>query len=855
LFKRRGGDGTMQNIFRKMSIVITVLIFLQSIISYSAASASILKETVNISQGVTLTEERKENSGRNYAFHTLNINLSSPYTSIELGLPNPLTKLTTTSTLARMHTYEQHRVVGAINGSFFHMDSGKPAYLLVKDDRIINLGAVSYDSNDYMHTPAAFGITKDGKAIADKFQLTMTLSHHGKSYQIDSFNRSRDSNESILYTSSYRYPKTRTNPYGLEVVVTNVTRRIDGEAKLGETIKGKVTSIRPYGQSTSATIPKNGFVISAHGETVDMIRDLAIGDEVELTINIDNRWRGSKFIMASGPLLVQRGKVQMTIDENSPRAYERYPRSAVAVDATGTRVFFVTVDGRQSGYSNGMTLKEFAEYIVRLGGYQAINLDGGGSTTLVARKHGDTFSTVVNSPSDGRERAVSSVLEVISTAPLGEPTYMSVVPTQSGKLAVGGRVTYQPKYILDQYYNPLNVSNAKLALEVVGGIGRVEGNAFIAEKAGQGSIIVKYGKAKQTIPVTVVSTPHQLVAEPQSIVVGRGKSQKITIKALDESGKSLIYGEQAISWTISGNVGTITKDGTFTANGSEGTGTIKATFGTKSITIPVTVTEKPIVLDSLDSLKNWTTESIRANSSASVVAKDEAHQGSGAIKLTYNFSQNKKGTAASYLVAKKPIHIVGKPEYIGLWVYGDAKKHWLRGKLRDGKGQEITINFTEEGKLDWNGWRYVQAKVPDNIVLPIRIEKIYVTEPVVAKQGKGEVYFDKLQAVYSPNYKEKYFEATDNPKKVDKKKTWTITFNVALDRKSVNSETIYIEDQFGARQAVKIELQQNEKVIKVYAPSSDYKEGEMYRLVISKGVYSKTGRALARDHKTIFLVQ
>jgi exopolysaccharide biosynthesis protein len=842
-------------LLRRIFLLSIIVVWMQSIVSYPFVKAAQYKEQIKISQGVTLIKERKASSGKDYAFHVLDVHLSTPYTTVELGLPNPLTKLTTTSALAKQHTYSGHRVIGAINGSFFHVDSGEPAYLLAKDNKIINLGAVSYDSNDYMHTPAAFGISKDGKAIVDSFQLDIRLSHHGKTYKIDSFNKARDDNESILYTSSYRFPNTRTNPYGLEVVVSNVTKRIDGEAKFGEKIQGKVISIRPYGQKSSATIPKDGFVISAQGEKVEAIRQLSIGDQVELTIDLNSQWKDSKFMVASGPLLVQKGKVQMTIDESSPRAYERHPHSAVAIDQTGTRVLLVTVDGRKSGYSNGMTLKEFAQYIVQLGGYQAINLDGGGSTTMVARNPGKTFATIVNSPSDGRERAVSSILEVVNTAPLGEPSYLSAAQAQSGKIAVGGKVAYKLHYVLDQYYNPLSFSNDKITLEVIGNIGRAEGNVFVAEKPGSGYVIVKYGKAQQKLPVTVVSSPHQLSVEPKSLVIGKGKSQKITVKALDENGKPFNFGPEAVTWSVSGGVGKMDKNGVFTAGEREGSGSIKAVFGNKSVTIPVQVTDKPVVLDSFDSFANWKTENIRASSSISAVGKEEAQEGKGAVKLTYNFSLGKGGTAASYLVAKKPIHLSGKPDSIGLWVYGDGKGHWLRGKVRDGNGKEVTIDFTKEGGLDWHGWKYVQAKLPENIALPIRLEKMYVAEPAAAKQGKGVLYFDKVQAVYSSSHKEKYFESNANAKKVDKMKTWTVTFNMPLNPKTVTAKTVYVEDQFGNRQDISVQLDQTEKVVKVYAPGSAYKEGTFYRLVITKGVASKKGKALVKDYKTIFFVQ
>jgi len=84
----------------------------------------------------------------------------------------------------------------------------------------------------------------------------------------------------------------------------------------------------------------------------------------------------------------------------------RAPRTAIGITADH-RLFLVTVDGRQPHHSIGMTLWELAQFMVQLGCQEAVNLDGGGSTTFVVR------GRVVNRPSDGRERPISNIIAVI----------------------------------------------------------------------------------------------------------------------------------------------------------------------------------------------------------------------------------------------------------------------------------------------------------------------------------------------------------------------------------------------------------------------------------------------------------
>jgi hypothetical protein len=93
-------------------------------------------------------------------------------------------------------------------------------------------------------------------------------------------------------------------------------------------------------------------------------------------------------------------------------ATTRHPRTAVGIDATGTLLTLLVVDGRQPDLSVGMTLDELADEMLELSCADAINLDGGGSTTLVYRDEISQQLRVLNSPSDTQERSVAEVLGV-----------------------------------------------------------------------------------------------------------------------------------------------------------------------------------------------------------------------------------------------------------------------------------------------------------------------------------------------------------------------------------------------------------------------------------------------------------
>ncbi len=106
----------------------------------------------------------------------------------------------------------------------------------------------------------------------------------------------------------------------------------------------------------------------------------------------------------------------------------RHPRTAVGQLADG-RILLVAVDGRQAGYSVGMTTFELAQAMARLGAVRAMALDGGGSTTIAFD------GTVLNRPSDGRERPISTALMLFYSGVYAPPPAVSVLSPNGDGIA------------------------------------------------------------------------------------------------------------------------------------------------------------------------------------------------------------------------------------------------------------------------------------------------------------------------------------------------------------------------------------------------------------------------------------
>jgi hypothetical protein len=173
----------------------------------------------------------------------------------------------------------------------------------------------------------------------------------------------------------------------------------------------------PVSTTSGSAIPANGAVLAAYGSGLrtSEVQALREGDTVKVLLTTLPRLsdrRPPSLLIGGWPWIVRAGQivaqdartVEGTISRN---AEQRHPRTAIGFSRNGKTLYLLAVDGR-SERSVGMTLVELATLMRRLGAWQAMNFDGGGSTTFVIG------GQVVNRPSDPNgERAVGNALAVV----------------------------------------------------------------------------------------------------------------------------------------------------------------------------------------------------------------------------------------------------------------------------------------------------------------------------------------------------------------------------------------------------------------------------------------------------------
>jgi hypothetical protein len=145
----------------------------------------------------------------------------------------------------------------------------------------------------------------------------------------------------------------------------------------------------------------HGIVLIGRGDGARKLRHLRVGSKASVAWRLDQR---TQMAITGNRFLVEDGLIKVVDDR------ELHPRTAVGIDDDTGEVLLLAIDGRKS-WSRGYTMVELANRMIDLGADEALNFDGGGSSTMVARKSTGKVS-VVNHPSDGGQRSVPNGLEV-----------------------------------------------------------------------------------------------------------------------------------------------------------------------------------------------------------------------------------------------------------------------------------------------------------------------------------------------------------------------------------------------------------------------------------------------------------
>lgn len=314
--------------------------------------------------------------------------------------------------------FDYFTILGGVNGDFFGGSIPVEAY--IKDGGVISSGQgfnrefVGFKDNGdvVIGTPTFDGYEILVRDSTGREKIRLPIRNINSTYKHHPY-------DIYAYFDTYNaFLDEGVNKY-----IVNATHTIGALPKLyGRGV------VEKEGQTDQLMVEDNTFVIMSNNPYLENL--VQKDDVIMVQRRLSGDFESVRWGIGGWGILVKDGEKNTNIVSVDPNF--RAPRTALGIKTDGS-VFFVAVDGRQPEYSDGINLYDLADLMISYGAVQAINLDGGGSTTAVI-KSGQSFE-VVNSPSDPNLRKVTNSIFIakrnrdIDRTPYEIPDFSQVLET------------------------------------------------------------------------------------------------------------------------------------------------------------------------------------------------------------------------------------------------------------------------------------------------------------------------------------------------------------------------------------------------------------------------------------------
>jgi len=625
---------------------------------------------------------------------------------------------------------ENGNVIAAVNGDFF--GSGNPMSSM---GQVYENGKFKQTQNYYNGSEnryASFLVDGETPFIDYVKSNLVFYGTNGANIEIQAKNKYTNFSKAVYFdrdaiTSTAQLDKRVSGLYKI-VVENNVVTYVSAA---GETVD----------------IPEKGYVIVMNSTIAsEKLKYYPKGQAVGFNENGTFVFRPNKklsdidFGISGGGEILRNGKLV----SNGLILAGRNPRTVVGVDKDKTKVYIMCVDGRNK--SIGMTHSEIGVLLLEYGAYDAIHLDGGGSTTMVVKREGQTETSVQNVPSDGGQRSVANALAIKAVnVPTGIVTEvkLNVDGSEDGYMfleesSVINAVGY------DDYHNKTDFDISKAEFKLSGINGSVEGNKVTPLEEGNYTLDAyidgKWVGALNGKVTSSISTVKASVLTPKLDI---GDSSYLVATAYSKNGYSTKLSYENIEWTLDNpSIGYI-ENGKFTAT-AEGSSVVTAKY--KDFTSQVTINVGKVIetAASFEDNKAVGFKVYPENtgiSGGAGITNAYSHNGSKSAMLSYNFIPNSTITQAAYAEFTYP-YSIKDASAVNLWVKGDGKGNLLKLALVDSSGNNYDVQVT--GKLDFTDWRSFTVSIPDEAVKPVSVSKFYVASLGTTSPVSGTVYIDDI---------------------------------------------------------------------------------------------------------------
>ncbi|MDO5028586.1 MAG: phosphodiester glycosidase family protein [Bacillota bacterium] len=663
-----------------------------------AISALILKAT-NVRAQVIEDRKERTNIGSGVEYVSIDRLTDKGFIDIDvikLDANNPYSKLiplfskeglSDRQVLTEM--IDSSQALAGINGDFFEVTKYPMA-----------LGSLVNDGLPILSTPEeafsrnSFYINKEGQAGVGPLKNNIVVTIGGDSLEVNALNKLSKPYKSLALLDENwgkLSPGKNIGAENVELLIAN----------------GKIIDKRLAGNPFE--ISPGTFVLSQVGQALNKFN---VGDSVSIDYG---SYKDLSFAIGGGNILVNDGQIPEKLSTG------RAPRTAIAMDKDNKIIYLVTVDGRNNS-SIGMGEEEFAEFLKSIGAYKALNLDGGGSTTMAIKYSGDSQISIKNTPSDGKQRKIVSGVGIKSTAPIEEASYLTISAEKD--MFAGFSYPVQVK-VFDKNHNRLPVDQEEITLS--SDYGTFSAANINVTKKGFGTITASYKDLTSSTKIHFHSPIKEFRLDVDSLQVDNNKVHIFqTIYGLDDMGYKKKIPADMVSFDLSPELGTMEAN-KFTARAEgKASGIITASYKDLKRIIPVTVSKDKITIQDFENIDNtsyWQSQEDKSIISGNISLDQEGVEERPALVLNYNFA-NYQDLQSSGLEFKEKLDL-NKASAIGLWIKGDKQGAKVQAVFTDENGLKKSLDLVSS--VSFSDWKYVEANLPEDLKGNIFLEKIQLT--------------------------------------------------------------------------------------------------------------------------------
>lgn len=499
----------------KKRISLVMIVFFMIVTSnVFAANKLLFKEP--IAPGVVRYKYEISRDKKNAQANVVTVDLNNPHIKINtVAGGGTYTNKATVSQMA-----DRTNAVALVNGDFFTMQlQGVP------------LGASIIDG-DMKSSPAvltdiwSFGIDENNTAFIDSTKFVGSITApNGKSYPIDGLNKT-------FYW--YQPSKEYSHESKIQMYDSFWSSKSRGDKTAGEVLLSEDNVVEQivYRKNIDMKIPKGKKILQVSGGSERFVREnIKVGDKVQINTNIEPN-RNWKMMIGGHALLVENGAIKKyTKDVTSIGGIRA--RTAVGISKDGKTVYIVSCEGRTKR-SAGLSLNELSQFMLDLGAFKAMNLDGGGSTAMAVRNLGDIKRTRVTNPErNAAERKVVNGLGVFNTTT--NTGVISDVKFESDlNTIVGEQINLKLKSAWDEFLNPIDIKDRNYTVaDNSNGANILKGLDYLSITPGKFNLVLTTNKGEninKEINIADPSKYSKFSIDTKSKIIKKGMTLDINAK-------------------------------------------------------------------------------------------------------------------------------------------------------------------------------------------------------------------------------------------------------------------------------------------------------------------------------------